>query len=209
MTDSVGDPIVFVVDDDAPVRTAIGRLLESVGLQCETFPDAAAFLRRAADHPFGCVILDLRLPGPSGLDLQRELLAGGHDFPIIFISAYADVAVTVRAMEAGAIEFLTKPFEDQVLLDAVHYALDAARRRRQDREEVTALRSRFDTLTSREREVMGFVAAGMLNKQIASALGTSEKTVKVHRAQVMHKMGADSLAALVRMADRLRLPGHH
>jgi FixJ family two-component response regulator len=199
-------PTVFIVDDDPSVRTAVKRLLGSVGLPCETFQNAAEFLIRAdRGNLSGCLVLDVRMPGASGLDLQRILNRTGTDLPIIFVTAHADVPLTVRAMKAGALEVLTKPFDDQALLDAVYQALEQERVRSHDRDELQRLRERFETLTAREREVMGLVVTGMLNKQIAGELGTAEKTIKVHRAQVMHKMGADSLAELVRMADRLGL----
>jgi FixJ family two-component response regulator len=201
--EDLATPTVFVVDDDSSVRTSLQRLFESVRLSCETYADAPAFLRRVAEDPLGCVVLDMRLPGTSGLEIQRQLLAAGCDLPIIFISGYIDVPLAVRAMKAGAREVLTKPFDDQTMIDAVHTALEAARRSRHRRQEVAAVRARFETLTSREREVMTLVVQGMLNKQIAGMLGTSEKTIKVHRGQVMHKMDADSVAALVRMADHL------
>ena len=197
-------PTVFVVDDDPSVRTAVKRLLASVGLQCETFSTAAEFLIRCEHGVSGCLVLDVRMPGASGLDLQRILNQAETDLPVIFVTAHADVPLTVRAMKAGALEVLTKPFDDQELLDAVYQALEQERVRSQDREELHRLRDRFDTLTAREREVMGLVVTGLLNKQIAGELGTAEKTIKVHRAQVMHKMEADSLAELVRMADRLK-----
>jgi FixJ family two-component response regulator len=198
-------PTVFVVDDDPSVRTAVKRLLASVGLACETFQNASEFLMRAERGVSGCLVLDVRMPGASGLDLQRVLNLAGTDLPIIFVTAHADVPLTVRAMKAGALEVLTKPFDDQALLDAVYHALEQERVRSHDRDELNRLRERFDTLTAREREVMALVATGLLNKQIAGELGTAEKTIKVHRAQVMHKMEADSLADLVRMADRLGL----
>jgi FixJ family two-component response regulator len=198
-------PTVFVVDDDPSVRTAVKRLLASVGLACETFQNAAEFLARAERGVSGCLVLDVRMPGASGLDLQRVLNQSGTDLPIVFVTAHADVPLTVRAMKAGALEVLTKPFDDQALLDAVYHALEQERVRSHERDELHGLRERFETLTAREREVMALVATGLLNKQIASELGTAEKTIKVHRAQVMHKMEADSLADLVRMADRLGL----
>jgi len=202
----VYSPTVFVVDDDPSVRTAVQRLLESVGLPCETFATATDFLKRAENGAAGCLILDVRMPGPSGLDLQRTMVERDLDLPIVFVTAYADVPMTVRAMKAGALEVLTKPFDDQILLDVVHGALAKARVRLQEREETTRLRALLDGLTPREREVMALVVSGMLNKQIAHQLGTTESTVKAHRAQVMHKMQADSLADLVRAADRLGLP---
>ena len=197
---------MFVVDDDASVRTAVRRLLGSVGLPCETFASATEFLKRAEQGLTGCIVLDVRMPGPSGMDLQRMLTAAGHDLPVIFVTGHADVPMTVRAMKAGALEVLTKPFDDQVLLDAVYQALERERVARIQREELQLLRSHYETLTAREREVMGLVVTGMLNKQVAHALGTVEKTIKVHRAQVMHKMAANSVADLVRMADKLGLP---
>ncbi len=205
MVAETGNPTVFVVDDDPSVRTAVQRLLDSVGLPCETFGNAPEFLQRVQRGVEGCVILDVRMPGPSGLDLQKSLAAMGQDIPIVFVTAYADVPLTVRAMKAGALEVLTKPFDDQALLDVVNAALARARVRRQEREETGRLRVLYDSLTPREREVMALVVTGLPNKQVAHQLGTSERTVKAHRAQVMHKMQADSLADLVRMSDRLGL----
>jgi len=204
----MGDALVstvFVVDDDPSVRTAVKRLLASVGLPCETFSTAAEFLARTERGVSGCLVLDVRMPGASGLDLQRMLNQTGTNLPIIFVTAHADVPLAVRAMKAGALEVLTKPFDDQALLDAVYQALEQERVRSHDREELHRLRTRFETLTAREREVMALVVTGLLNKQIAGELGTVEKTIKVHRSQVMHKMAANSVADLVRMAVRLGL----
>lgn len=198
------EPTVFVVDDDPSLRTAVSRLIGSVGLPVRTFGSAADFLEHVSvTHP-GCAVLDVRMPGASGLDLQDQLAAGGYTLPIIFVSAHADVALTVRAMRAGALQVFTKPFDDQALLDAVHEALHIDRQRRLDDFETRELLERFATLTVREREVMRLVVTGMLNKEIASELGTTEKTVKAHRGQVVHKMQAHSVPDLVRMADRLQ-----
>jgi len=202
---SEADARIFVVDDDASMRDALQRLLRSVGLQVATFASAREFLHhRGADVP-GCLVLDVRLPGLSGLDLQRELAAAQLDLPIIFITGYGDIPMTVQAMKAGAVEFLTKPFRDQDLLDAIQHALERDRVARVQRMELAELRERFGALTPRERDVFGLVVTGLQNKQVAAALGTSEITIKRHRAQVMHKMRVTSLAELVRIADHLGL----
>jgi FixJ family two-component response regulator len=197
------DSVVFVIDDDSSVREAIQNLIRSVGLRAEQFGTAQDFLRGEIPDIAGCLVLDVRLPGLSGLDLQRELASRKVTLPIIFITGHGDIPMSVRAMKAGAVEFLTKPFRDQDLLDAIQQALEHARAMRQERADVARLRARLDALTSREREVMNLVVAGLLNKQIAGELRISEITVKLHRGQVMRKMGANSLAELVRMGERL------
>jgi len=202
-----GAPIVYVVDDDADVRDGLKALFESVGLRCEVFSSATQFLTRKAPDEVSCVVLDVRLPGLSGLDIQEALVAAQISIPVVFMTGHGDIPMTVRAMKAGAIEFLTKPLREQDLLDAVRAALqrDGSRRDRED--EIRDLRTRFDTLSAREREIVALVTAGLMNKQAAAKLGVSEVTVKVHRHNAMQKLGARSVADLVRIADTLGVSG--
>lgn len=197
---------VFIIDDDAGVRSAIQGLVKTIGLRAESFATPQDFFRRKPPTHPSCLILDVRLPEIGGLDVQRRLADAGVKIPIIFITGHGDIPMSVKAMKSGAVEFLTKPFREQDLLDAIQIALQRDHESQQEQEEIADLQKRYDTLTAREREVMGLVVAGMRNKEIASELSTSEITVKVHRGQVMHKMAAASAGELGRMAEKLKLP---
>ena len=197
------EPVVFVIDDDASVRDSLKNLLETVGLYAELFDSAQAFMNCKLPDAPSCLILDVRLPGLTGLEFQNDLLKFGVSLPIIFITGHGDIPMSVRAMKLGAVEFLTKPFRDQDLLEAVRVALNRDRMRRRDEKTLATLRAHFESLTVREKQVIGFVTAGLTNKQIAAKMGISDATAKVHRANIMHKMQARSLAELLRMADLL------
>jgi FixJ family two-component response regulator len=198
-------PIVFIVDDDRGMRQSIQDLVESVGLRAESFATGGEFLKRKPTNDPSCLVLDVRLPQKSGLDFQRQLAETGMQIPIIFVTAHGDVPMSVRALKSGAVEFLTKPFRDQDLLDAIQQALQRDRAERDRQAAIHDLQERYRTLTAREQQVMALVVSGMLNKQIASEIGASEATVKIHRGNVMHKMQAGSVVDLVRMSDKLKL----
>jgi FixJ family two-component response regulator len=197
--------VVFVVDDEPSVCASVRRLIHSVGLEVQTFNSAQQFLRSQRPNAPGCLVLDVRLPDLSGLDLQQALAKADVDLPIIFVTGHGDIPMTVRAMKAGAVEFLTKPYREQDLLDAIQHGIERHRASREQRAELSELQQRYELLSFRERQVFPLITSGLLNKQIAAELGASEKTIKAHRGQVMHKMKADSVAALVRMAERLRI----
>jgi len=199
--------LVFVIDDDADVREGLEALLQSVSLPCEVFSSTREFLNRKPSHTVRCLVLDVRLPGPSGLDFQTELARAQIDIPIIFITGHGDIPMTVRAMKAGAVEFLTKPVREQDLLDAIRVALDRDRIRRERNDRLSELRTRFGTLSERERTVLSLVTSGMLNKQMAGKMNLSEVTVKVHRHNLMRKLAARSLPDLVKMAEALQING--
>ncbi|HET8922364.1 MAG TPA: response regulator transcription factor [Candidatus Acidoferrum sp.] len=202
---SAAGPTVFIVDDDRGMRQSIQDLVESVGLRAESFATGGEFLKRKPTNDPSCLVLDVRLPQMSGLDFQRQLAETGMQIPIIFVTAHGDVPMSVRALKSGAVEFLTKPFRDQDLLDAIQQALQRDRAERDRQAEIHDLQERYGTLTAREQQVMALVVSGMLNKQIASEIGASEATVKIHRGNVMHKMQAGSVVDLVRMSDKLKL----
>ena len=205
MKSAAAVPTVFIIDDDRGMRQSIQDLVESVGLRAESFATGEEFLKRKRTNDPSCLVLDVRLPQMSGLDFQRQLGETGMQIPIIFVTAHGDVPMSVRALKSGAVEFLTKPFRDQDLLDAIHQALQRDRTAQEQKAEIHDLQGRYHALTRREQEVMTLVVSGMLNKQIASEIGASEATVKIHRGQVMHKMQAGSVVDLVRMADKLKL----
>ena len=207
MTDP--DPIVFIVDDDLSVRRSTERLIRSAGFKVLTFTSAREFLANQRPQGPACLVLDVRMPGLSGMDLQRELTQSGIHIPIIFITGHGDIPMSVRAMKAGAVEFLTKPFRSRSLLEAVRAAIETDRSAHKARSETGELRQRYEQLTPREREVMALVVAGQLNKQVASELSTTERTIKFHRAHIMQKMGVESLADLVRMAEKLGVSGQN
>jgi FixJ family two-component response regulator len=198
--------VVFIVDDDDRMRAAMQRLLRTVGLHSEAFATPQGFLQHNLPDVASCLVLDVRLPGMSGLEVQQKLNEGGVQIPIIFITSHGDIPMTVAAMKSGAVEFLTKPFRDQDLLDAIQQALERAEKARQQSREVRKLKQRYESLTARERQVMGLLVSGLLTKQIASKLGTSEVTAQLHRGQVMHKMGVSSPIELGRVAEKLNLP---